>query len=45
MLRRAAVSALVMAEHMTTIENLSAAEPGLLAGIEGAIWAPVPESA
>ena len=41
----AAVSALVMAEHMTAIENLSAAEPGSLASIEGAIWAPVPESA
>jgi hypothetical protein len=36
----AAVSALVMAEHLTAIENLSAAAPGSLPSIEGAIWAP-----
>ena len=36
----AAVSALVMAKHLSAIEALTAAEPGSLASIEGTIWAP-----
>lgn len=41
----AAVSALVMAEHVSVIEDLSTAEPGSPARIEGAIWHPAPKSA